>query len=114
MRPQPGRDQLVVVVARHHDHLGAARHPGADRAQRRLGDLHRLRGAVLEQLDHVAEQHQPVGALERAEQRVEGGSPPQHVSPQAGAEVEVRDDKRAHVGATMTHAGRQRSRHACA
>ena len=81
MRPQPGRDQLAVVVARHHDHLGAPLDPGADRAQHRLGDLHRLRGAVLEQLDHVAEQHQPVDALERGEQRLQRLAAAQHVPP---------------------------------
>ena len=70
--------------------------PGAERAQHRLGDVHGLARAALQQLDDVAEQHQPLDAVQRGEQRLERLGAAQDVAPEAGAEVQVGDDERGH------------------
>ena len=98
-----GRTSARVVVARHDDHLGRAAEPRAERPQHRLGDVHRLARAPLEQLDDVAQQHEALDAVQRGEQRLERLGAAQHVAPQTGAEVQVGDDERAHAGATMPH-----------
>ena len=64
-RAKPRADQRVVVVPRDDDHLGARGQRRAERAQHRLGGGERLVGAALEQLERVAEQHQPVDAGDR-------------------------------------------------
>ena len=103
VRAQPRAHELGVVVAGHDDHLALAAQPRAERAQHRLGDLHRLARAPLRQLDDVAEQHQALDAVERGQQRVERLGAAQDVVAQAGAEVQVGDDERGHAGATMPH-----------
>ena len=55
-----------------------------------------MRRAPLGQLDDVAEQHEPLGALERAQQRLEGAGAAQDVALEARAEVEIRDDEGPH------------------
>ena len=77
---------------------GRAPEPRAERAQHRLGDLHRLARAPLQQLDDVAEQHQALDAVQRGEQRLERLGAAQDVAPEAGAEVQVGDDERASRG----------------
>jgi hypothetical protein len=54
-------------------------------------------GATLEQLDHVSEQHQPVGPGDRVEQRLERVRLAQHVPPQPSPDVEVRHDEGTHL-----------------
>ena len=94
---QPRADELGVVVAGHEDRLAPGAEARADRPQHGLGDLHRAARAALEQLDDVAEEHEPVDAVERAQERVERGVDAQHVAAQARAEVQVGDDERAHA-----------------
>ena len=65
--------------------------------------------APLQQLDHVAEQHQPIDAVERGEQRLERLGAAQHVVSQAGAEMEIGDHERAH-GWRRSHTRRGRAR----
>ena len=98
-----GRTSPRVVVARHDDDLGRAAEPRPERAQDRLGDLHGLARAPLEQLDDVAQQHEALDAVQRVEQGLERLGAAQDVAPQAGAEVQVGDDERGHAGATMAH-----------
>lgn len=56
------------MVAGHEDHLPAAPQRSADRAENRLGDVHRALGPLLEQLHDVPEQHKPLDVLKRLEQ----------------------------------------------
>ena len=90
----------MVVIARHDHDLGAAPSALADRASTGRGRGERVAERALAQLEHVAEQHQPVDAGERLEQRARGSRRAQHVAPRARAEVQVRDDQRAHRSAT--------------
>jgi hypothetical protein len=83
------------VIAGHDDHLALGAQPLAERLQDRLGDLHRLLGTALEQLDDVAEQDQSIDFVERAEQGLERLGAAKHVAPQAGAEMEIGDDQGA-------------------
>jgi hypothetical protein len=85
------------VVAGDEDRLALAAEPLAERTQDRLGGLHRLYGAALEQLDHVAQQDEPVGPVQRLQQGRKRGGAPQDVTPEARAEVQVRDDEGPHV-----------------
>ena len=92
------------MVAGHDDDLVLAAQPLAERAQDRLGDLHRLSRATLRQFDDVAEEHETLDAVEGVEQRIERLIVAQDVAAQAGAEVQIGDDERGHAGATMAQA----------
>ena len=59
--------------------------PRPERAQHRLGDVHRLARAALQQLHDVAEQHQPLDAVERGEQRLERLGAAQDVAARDGS-----------------------------
>jgi hypothetical protein len=61
VRAQPRPHELRVVVAGHEHDLAVA----GERPQHRLGGLHRLDRPSLGQLDDVAEQDEPVGAVQR-------------------------------------------------
>ena len=74
------RHQLVVVVARHDHDLAALAERGADRPQHRLGRRERIARRPVTELDHVAEQHQAIDAVERREQRARGPSRAQHIA----------------------------------
>ena len=95
-RPHPRAHEPGVVVARDDEDLGLAPEPRAERAQHRLGDVHRLARAPLQQLDDVAEQHQALDAVQRGEQRLERLGAAQDVAPETGAEVQVGDDEGRH------------------
>jgi len=77
------------MVARHEDHLSSLTEARSDRPQYRLGHLHRLLRAALQQLDHIPQQHQPLDTLERAEERLERLGAAQHIALQARAEMEI-------------------------
>ena len=79
--------------------------PRAERAQHRLGDVHRLARAPLQQLHDVAEQHQPLDAVERGEQRLERLGAAQDVAAETGAEVQIGDDEGGHGRAGWWHSG---------
>ena len=89
------------MVAGHHHQLAV----GAERLaqvgehrHRQLGDV--ALGAVA-QLDAVAEDHQPVDAAHRLEQRLAQLRPAEQVGALGGADVEVGDDERAHGRNTL-------------
>ena len=71
VRAQPRPHQRGVVVARHEDDLALGAHARADRAQHRPRERGRVAAAPGQQLDDVAEQHEPVDVVERGEQRRE-------------------------------------------
>ena len=96
MGVEPAADELAVVVARHDDHLAIGPERAPERSQHRLGDGHRRARAALEELDRVAEEHEPVDAVERVEQRRQRAALAQDVAPETGAEVQVGDDEGAH------------------
>ena len=85
------------MVAGHEDRFASAAEPRADRLEHGLGDAHRVRGASLEQLDHVAEQHQPVDSSSAASNRSSGSRLGEHAVLHASAEVQVGDDERSHA-----------------
>jgi hypothetical protein len=90
------------VVARHEDRFPSATEPRADRPQDGLGGRHRLHRSPFQKFDDVAEQHQPLDAVERVEQRLERLRVAQHIAPQAGAEMKIRHHEGAHL-ATIAH-----------
>ena len=102
-RPHPRAHEAGVVVARHDDDLRRAPEPGAERAQHRLGDVHGLARAPLQQLHDVAQQHQPLDAVQRGEQRLQRLGAAQDVAPEPGAEVQIGDDERGHGRAGWWH-----------
>ncbi len=89
------------MVARHEDDLAAGSQPRPDRPQHRRRDGPHLAGADLEQLDDVAQEHEPVDAVQRVQERGQRLGAAQDVTAQPRAEVEVRDDERAHGGAAQ-------------
>ena len=92
---EPGLDQVVVVVARD-DHELAARHGAGERADRRGRDLQNLRERAVAKLEHVAEQHQPLCALEVLAQHGAEALAAQQVGAAAQPQVQVGDHRRAH------------------
>ena len=102
-RPQPRAHEPGVVVARHDDDLRRAPEPGAERAQDRLGDVHGLARAPLQQLHDVAQQHQPLDAVQRGEQRLQRLGATQDVAAEPGAEVQIGDDEGGHGRAGWWH-----------
>jgi hypothetical protein len=56
---------------------------------------------ALQQLDGVAEEHEPVDAVQRGQQRSAPRGVAQDVAPQARAEVEVGDDEGAQRNGTL-------------
>jgi hypothetical protein len=100
---QPRPHERGIVVARHHDHLPPAPELCADRPQNRLGDLRHPLRVTLEQLDDVAEQDQPVDALERLEEGGERAGAAKHVPPEPSAEMQIGEHDRAHADRTMAH-----------
>ena len=60
------------------------------------GDVEDLGQRAVAQLEHVAEQHQPVGALELSEEPLEEALAAEQVGAAAEAQVQIRDHRRAH------------------
>jgi hypothetical protein len=85
---EPRLDQVVVVVAGDDDELRRVG-GGADRAERLAGALERLRQRAVAELDHVTEEDDPVGAVERGEQELADLGTPQRIDAAAGAEMEI-------------------------
>ena len=92
---EPRLDQVVVVVARDHDHL-ASRERLAERRQRRGRAVEHLAQRAVAKLEHVAEQDQPVGAGELGAQTLAESLAAQQIGAAAEPEMEVGDDRRAH------------------
>ena len=84
------------MVAGHDHDLALGAEPGAELAQHRVGGRRRASSAELE---HVAEQHQPVDLGKCVEQALARERLAQHVDPAAQPEMQVGDDQRAHGGA---------------
>jgi len=81
------------VIAGDDDRLPVGPEPRSHSPDHRLGDLHRLLGASLQQLDRVAEQYQPVDAVDREQQPLQRRGPRQHAVTQPRPEMEVGDDE---------------------
>ncbi len=109
VRAHPRPHQRCVVVAWHDHDLALGAHPRADRAQHRPRERGRAATAPGQQLDHIAEQDEPVDVVERIEQHLQRLRTPQDVASQPGAQVQVGDDKRAHGGATRPRSGSPRA-----
>jgi uncharacterized RDD family membrane protein YckC len=92
---QPCLDQVVVVVSGH-DYDLAAGHRLAERRKRRRGGLQHLAERSVAELEHVAQQDEPVDIPERGQERLAKAAPPQQVGAAAEAEVQVGDHRRAH------------------
>ena len=97
------------MVARHEDDLAVGPQARSDRAQHRLGDGPHVARTDLEQLDDVPEEHQPVDAVQRVQERRQRLGTAQDVAAQPRAEVEVRDDEGAHRGAAQDRPDCRRS-----
>ncbi len=91
------------MVAGHEDDFGDA---SAECAEHRLGRRERTLGAGLGELEDVAQQHQAIDPVDRAEEQFERRALAQHVAPQARAEVQVGDDERPHRRSTMPQSAR--------
>ena len=93
---EPGLDQVVVVVAGDDHQLGIAERPGELRERGRRG-VERLAQRPVAQLEHVAEQDEPVDPVDRLEQP----GPKRLAAHQIGAagqpEVEIGNDRGAHA-----------------
>jgi hypothetical protein len=85
------------VITGYEDRLAPAAKPRADRLEHGLGDGHRVRGAPLGELDHIAEQHQLIHIVQRSQQSLERLTASEHAFLDARAEVQVGDDERSHV-----------------
>ena len=77
-------------------------------AQHRAGDRERLAGGAVAQLEEIAEQHQPVHALQARGELLARGPAPQHVRRRAEPEVQVGDDERASSAQVRCPAGSYR------
>ena len=86
---QPRRDQPEVVVAGDQHHLAVGAQGLADGLEHGPRGLQRVVHRAVAQLEQVAEDDEPVDAVEGAEQRLLGGGPAQDVDVVAGPEVEV-------------------------
>jgi hypothetical protein len=84
------------VVPRDEDDLSLAAEPLANRAQHGFGHRHRAVGPPPGELDHIAEQDQPLAFAERFEQSREWRAVPQNVPLAAHPEVKIRHDERPH------------------
>ena len=118
MLPQEGLHQRGIVVARDEHHLGVASQLRPQRAQHGLGRFQSMRRATLQQLDDVAEQDQAIHVLQGPEQRVERLGAQEHRPVQAGTQMEIGYDERAHgldlvaaAGAQSKPSGRLRAVH---
>ena len=92
----PARHQAVVVVAADEHQLAAGTERAADLLQHWPGERGGVALGVLAQLEAVAEDHEPLRALQRLEQRRAQLRAPQQVGALDRAEVEVGDDERRH------------------
>jgi hypothetical protein len=101
VRAQPRAHERGVVVAGNDDDLPVLSEARADRLQNGPRPLERAAPARGRKLDRVAEEHEPVDVLQGRQQSRQRLGPAQHVAPDPGAEVQVRDDERAHRGATL-------------
>ena len=86
----------MVVVAGHQYDLDARGQGRADRAHDRLGAREHVTRRAMAQLERVAEQDEPVDAVEAGEQDVERGRAREHVGAAGDADVQVGDDEGAH------------------
>ena len=77
------------MVAGHEDDLAVGAERLADGLQHRPRGLERVVHRAVAQLEQVAEDDEPVDAVEGGEQGVLGGGPAQDVDVAAGPEVEV-------------------------
>ena len=77
------------MVAGDEHHLAVGAQGLADRLQHGPRGLQRIVHRAVTQLEQVPEDHQPVDAVEGAEQRLLGRGPAQDVDAVAGPEVEV-------------------------
>ena len=94
---QPRRHQAMVVVAGHQHHLGPRRQRRAERRQRLPRGGQRVPERPLAQLQHVAEQHHPLDAGDRLEQRPARPVGRQRGPARGAAEMQIGDDQRAQV-----------------
>jgi hypothetical protein len=77
------------VVARDDRHRAVGTEASANGPQHRLGELECSLVPALHQLDHVAEQDQPIDRVQRHEQASQRLGATQDVVPEPGAEMEV-------------------------
>jgi hypothetical protein len=102
---QPAGGDRVVVVAGREDDLPGRAQRVADRPHDRLGDGQRVARRAVAQLQRVAEQHEPVDAVEALEQHRERLRSRQHVGARARAEMQVGDDERAQASTSSSPRG---------
>ncbi len=93
------------MVAGDDHHLAAGERLGK-RGERRRGDLEHLRQRAVAKLEHVAEQHQAVDAVERLEQGFPEALAAQQVGAAAEPEMQVGDHRRAHRAIVAAAGGR--------
>jgi hypothetical protein len=84
----------MVVVAGEDQHRPIAECAG-EIAEHRLGGGEHFADRPVAQFEHVAEQHETIDAVERADQRVENALTPQDVATRPIADVQIGDDERA-------------------
>ena len=99
---QPLPEEAVVVVAGN-EHDVAAGEGLADCLEERAGRIERDAERALAELEHVAEEDQPVDVGGRLEEPFDDRLAAQHVGPVAGAEVEVGDEGGARHRRASSH-----------
>ena len=82
-------DQLRIVVAGHEDELAIGPEPRPDRTQDRRGENHHRSRPALQQLDDIAEQHEPIHVVELRQQPLQRLGVQQDVVAKPGSQVEV-------------------------
>ncbi len=83
------------MVARRDEELAGTQDP-AEILEERPRRRHRVAWRSVAQLEHVAEQHQAIDALEGIQQGSAQLGAPQHVRARGAAQMQVGDDQRAH------------------
>ena len=98
---EPGLDQVVVVVAGH-DHQLAPGERLADPGQGGGAGFENLGQGAVAELEHVAEQDEPVDVLELGQEQLPEALATRQVATAAEPEVEVGDHRGAHAGMVPT------------
>jgi hypothetical protein len=89
---------VVVVVAGEDHHLAPGAESLADAVKDARSRGERVPDRAFAQLEHIAEEHEPIDALELGEQGVAGRGIAETVTPAPRPQVEVGDDERPHAG----------------
>ena len=84
------------MVARNDDHLGAGGEGLPELAEQRPGKRHRSGCANLAELEHIAEDHQPVEVAQNVQEPGAGHGMAKNVAALESAEVKVREHSGPH------------------